>query len=460
MSPAVFPLDVLLEVTRDLDLPDSLHLSATCTGYSAILLSPSFWIATLKRVEQVHRRTLPCSPGTDISALPLVRLRALAIHAYKLRKNWTSDSPHPVSIHSFHLKEDPAHTIPIQGTHLLIIISRDHVACWDTTSDECLATFEHGATVNWKPSVLPFLAPGMCSVGMVGLSSLSDVELCIICVDHRDPAAVKISKVFSKTWDSPNPHATLFLFDVVVSQDIVGAMFMGRSDRVTFLLFSNTRKGDIHRVSLGSNYNVSIPQCAIVENGFFITNNHWEPLVTLTHILSSSAPPRSAIDTIQIDKTTRSVPFPITEQTEPHALHAGTVRNPKYGVLKLIQRTSYIRREDETAEFHGIYFWPAEYDGSTLRTDPLCVYEHSSEVMRDAVGLSAACGIIVDQNNAFGLVQYFSRPTPHVEFRAIDIPAIDVKTIRNIALDDGLGVLYIAEREETGSYCLTVVSYA
>ncbi|KAJ6479891.1 hypothetical protein C8R47DRAFT_1285164 [Mycena vitilis] len=45
------PLDVLIEISQELDLLDSLHLIATCTTFAPVLHSRYFWIAALKRLE-------------------------------------------------------------------------------------------------------------------------------------------------------------------------------------------------------------------------------------------------------------------------------------------------------------------------------------------------------------------------------------------------------------------------
>lgn len=184
-----FPLDIVLKISKDLDLPDSLHLVSvrfsgwtaddedthdfrqTCSDYRPALLSPSFWLASLHRIEQIHRRPLPCPPGLDIVSLPLPALRDLAIHAYRLRTNWSSDSPRPYSVHSFQMDQKPTYLLTIEGTRMFIAIYwtpwGTRLECWDTTSNQCVATLEHETMAQCAPtiSLLPIL--GMCAVGMV-----------------------------------------------------------------------------------------------------------------------------------------------------------------------------------------------------------------------------------------------------------------------------------------------------
>ncbi|KAJ7610135.1 hypothetical protein FB45DRAFT_1066325 [Roridomyces roridus] len=130
MSLTDFPLDVLLELTKEFDLPDALNLAATCTLCATVLLSPYLWIASLRRIEQVHNRPLPCAFGTDIVGLPLDALRKIAVHAYKLLKNWHSDAPRVASFRTIELDDSELydgevgdggkiwHIIPIYSQHL------------------------------------------------------------------------------------------------------------------------------------------------------------------------------------------------------------------------------------------------------------------------------------------------------------------------------------------------------
>ncbi|KAJ6537304.1 hypothetical protein DFH09DRAFT_91487 [Mycena vulgaris] len=222
MSFIAIPLDVLLEITRDLDFPDSFHLAATCTTCIPLLLSRSFWIIALNRLEQNHRRPLPCSPGLDISFLPLETLRKMAIHAYKLWRNWSSQSPNPISIHSFTIDDSLFHCLPIPGTRFIIVISRQRFACCETISGECIASMDHDSEPQWTPGLTPHVLPGIWSVGLLYASSNGDgLEFTTIRCDHRDPLAVKFSKTFSKVW---TPTTTLTQTPLVSDIALVDGM--------------------------------------------------------------------------------------------------------------------------------------------------------------------------------------------------------------------------------------------
>jgi hypothetical protein len=132
-----------------------------------MLLSRYFWIVSLHRLERVHRRPPSCSPGLDILTLPLATLKELAIHAYKLRMNGSSESPSPVSVQTIKMEDSVKDLIPIQGTRLVITISSSRLACWDTVTGECMSTFHHAAEPREIDGISPFLRPGLCSIGMV-----------------------------------------------------------------------------------------------------------------------------------------------------------------------------------------------------------------------------------------------------------------------------------------------------
>ncbi|KAJ7491380.1 hypothetical protein B0H11DRAFT_2399873 [Mycena galericulata] len=306
------PLDILLEITENLDLPDSLHLISTCTEFKPILRLPHFWIMSLKRIQQIHRRPLPCSPGTDISALPLDSLRELAIHAYKLRKAWASEGPVPVSFHYFKIQDEPIAVLPIQGTRMIVTISVDHLACWDTASGESLAALEP----RWEPAMDPE------RFSFVDEMSL---RLAILAIDHRNPSALHVSEVFSRTWATPR-HSTVCC--IVANETTIASIIINNQD--TFLLFSQLGDGIFHRVPLGLVGESTDPQCAIIEDGFLITRQCFEASVDIIHVRAAA----STIDTgtFPIRKVTRK-PFLYGERT--FTIELCNTRVPLYGVLNV-----------------------------------------------------------------------------------------------------------------------------
>ncbi|KAJ7142493.1 hypothetical protein C8R44DRAFT_865829 [Mycena epipterygia] len=126
----------------------------------------------------------------------------------------------------------------------------------------------------------------------------------------------------------------------------------------------------------------------------------------------------------------------------------------------VVNSIHFLPAEPQAGVINGVHFWPAEHDGARLVVAPLCSYEHPCKVEAVAVGSSGTWGIVVDLENQHGLVQYVGGPTPHVTFRRLHIPDVEMEPRLKIALDDRLGILYIANRIGTKGYRLWVVSYA
>ncbi|KAJ7907635.1 hypothetical protein B0H13DRAFT_2662275 [Mycena leptocephala] len=459
------PLDVLMEISRDLDLQDSLHLIGTCTTFTSILLSRYFWIATLNRLEKVHRRPPPCSPGLDILTLPLATLKKLAIHAYKLKANWSSQSPRHVSVQTIEMEDYVKDIIPIQGTSLIITVSPSRLACWDTISGECIGAFHHATKPHGIDALspiefYPLLRPGSCSIGIIYASSSPNTfELAIICVDHRKSSAVEISKTFSKIWTPPDTeHYSVSV--VVVDTNAIAAIMVKNSEDTAFLLFCCLEDGIIRTVPLGSNENATLPRCIIFQDDFYVTRQYFEPKADIIHIQTSVNEPY-----FSTHKTVITVPSSDAGPTSVTSLGFCNLRVPEYGVLNVTLKTAYRSDEDDDL-INSLHFWPAEYHGSTLTVDSLCFYEHSCDIVAVAIGSSATSGIAVDEDRALGLVQYLPHPTPHVTFTRLDIPDLKIPDIGKwtMAFDDRLGVLYIgichSEGPRSRAYHVSVVSYA
>ncbi|KAJ7491397.1 hypothetical protein B0H11DRAFT_1008229 [Mycena galericulata] len=447
------PLDIILKITEDQDLPDSLHLLSTCTAFKPIFLSSYFWIASLRRFEQIHRRPLPCSPGTDILSLPLATLRRLAVHAYKLKKNWESEAPVPVSVHSFEIFDVPTAFSPIHGTPMIVTISRDRLACLDAVSGECIGSLDH--TGNWVHSDVPFLRPGVFSIGMA-YPSVDRIKLAIVSIDYGDPSAVNVSEVFAQTWTATAPLFSVHC--IVTNETAVASIVMNFSE--TFLLFCRVADGIIHRVPLERNPHSSTPKCTISEDGILITRQSLDLSAEVVYIRPTTNPV-----TFEMHKVTRKVPNPMDGLHTFRTWQSCNPRTPNYGVLNVTCRAAVLR-VDENQAFHSLHFWPAEFEGSSLTVGPLCFFELPIKTHRLAVGSSATSALVIDRQLNLALIQYVPQPTPHAEFRSIQANNTGV-TVVNLALDDRLGILYVVKRPrqkpqngEARRYNLTVASYA
>ncbi|KAJ7145576.1 hypothetical protein C8R44DRAFT_755535 [Mycena epipterygia] len=428
MAPNDVPVDIIMEITGHLDLPDSLQLVATCSNYRTLSSSRYFWIMALNRMEQLHRRPLPCSPGTDIMSLPLATLQEFALHAYKLKKNWASAPPRALSTRRL-VTEHPILTFcPIEASHLLLTLSRTRLACWDTTSGECVAAFEHPEGYT---SVMgdPYLSPRKCSVGIVYQRfSTTAMEIVAFQIDHQGPA-VTLSKVVSKNWTAADLESVK-VTDVVVNDKMVAVLPSNDTYDSEYLLFCGFGDAIIHRIPLDSNGTATLFQGLIYGDDVYVSRQHL--FAEFGRIRISATP-----DDLKMDITKLDIPFSVHGIEDTPTVSWSRLRYP------------------------GLHFWPAEITGSpseVINFRPLCFYEHSSSITDFGVGSSGTCVAIIDEAKTLGLVQYTLHPATKITFRRLWLPDVEVVAHTDIALDDRLGVVYLYNRTQPGAFDL--ISYA
>jgi hypothetical protein len=293
------------------------------------------------------------------------------------------------------------------------------------------------------------------------ISSLPNTfELAIICVDHRQPSAAKLSKTFSKIWTPPDTkHYNASM--VVVDTNAIAAIMVKDSEDTVFLLFCHLEDGIIRTVPLGSNENATLPRCIIFQGDFYVTRQYFDSTADIIHIQTSVDEPH-----FSTHKTVITVPSSAAGPTRIASLGFCNLRVPEYGVLNVTLKTVY-RPEAGDRLINGLHFWPAENHGSTLTVDSLCFHEHPCDIIGFAVGSSATSCITADESRALGLVQYLTHPTPHLAFTPLDVPDLNVSdpdSTGTMAFDDRLGVLYMgtchSEGPRSGPYRVFVVSYA
>ncbi|KAJ7627118.1 hypothetical protein FB45DRAFT_58148 [Roridomyces roridus] len=226
-----------------------------------MLLSPSFWIESLKRMEKFHMRPLPCPISTDITTLPLDKLRDIAIHAYKLRKNWASDLPRPVRVGQFDMDFEGigqfTGILCIPGTAMIVTSGPTYFVCWDSASGEQIGACAFGdssiAWSSWSYSP-PFHSSGMFCLGISSLGRYDDngkrafrFDVCV--VDYRNPASVKTSQTFSRSFFLPDAPWTIT--SVVVNEDTIGTVTRN-SDGSSSLIFCRIKDGELRQMVLGA----------------------------------------------------------------------------------------------------------------------------------------------------------------------------------------------------------------
>ncbi|KAJ7610188.1 hypothetical protein FB45DRAFT_1066361 [Roridomyces roridus] len=426
------PLDILLEIAKELDLSDSRHLAATCSACAALLQSPSFWIESLHRMEKIYRRPIPCTPGTDLTFLPLYKLRDMAVHAYKLRKNWASESPLPVTIRSHYIAGESysSHILPIEGTHMVLVVFDGSLACLNTTTGEYLAKCHPDAT--FGQCSRPFYSAEMCSVGFARY--------------HYDQNELAFA-VFNLALPRDNHENTL---------GVVGSM--GGEDRCLFYC-RTTEPQELHRFVLviqptsSANAPAAFAGVAVGHDFFVFMQDHGQS-AEIIHATPTHT------------HTTRHDHPPVTPNERP-ALRARELRHshmrpPTYGILNVVKRPT----EDGSA--HRILFWPAEYSAahgandSALTVGPVCSYQHTTTIDCIAVGSSGTCVVIKDPSDAVFLLQYIRGPTPHVESRRLPIPPKVALPWQEIvlAVDDRSGVVYQARNSPDAGLPFKVFEFA
>ncbi|KAJ7610154.1 hypothetical protein FB45DRAFT_1010045 [Roridomyces roridus] len=451
MSLTDCPLDVLLELSKDLDLPDALNLAASSDMHVLChrLGLPLF----LDRVPQAHRtsRPLPCTSGTDIVGLPLDTLRKMAVHAYKLLKNWNSDAPRVVSFRSIELDGGGKirRLIPIHGEHLFITFSDVRIACWDATTGQCLAVRD--CDVGSK-SMFPFFLLRKCYVGVASCSGLQ-LKLATICVNYENAAAIDISTIFSRTWeytdDASHPQAYCA---AVVNERTIGAIIHFNTPNIKPLLaFCRIEDGEIHRLPL----DLRVPSWdgltgLAIGDGFFITT-HSSSLVQI--VLARPSPTNS--NELDAHKTNIGMPGGCGDKYD--FLGGHHIRQPTYGVVNVTRADSedveFFPEADDANDWRQVHpfchvnFWLA--NSATLDMGNIISYRHEKSIHWIAVG-SAGRFVVMRDSRGLGLVQYTAQTRGRVRFHRIHVPA-DMATVSPYwegELDDKLGTLYLLQNHK------------
>ncbi|KAJ7432028.1 hypothetical protein B0H11DRAFT_2261175 [Mycena galericulata] len=263
-------------------------------------------------------------------------------------------------------------------------------------------------------------------------SSPRGIDLAIIRIDYQNPSAVNISKVFSASGAAPDG---VQVSGVILNEDAVAAI-IETPNNSSSVFFARCQEGVVHRVQVTAPTGSTLqPGCIIIDHGFIITVQHLDSVVEVIHIRNPSTQSALAF----AEYFTPAIPHFTTEPTRAYARSGCNTCHPQYGVLNITSRI-WCLQDDEDTQFHTLYFWPAEYDSSNLTVGSLSLYEHSRYIQWISVGNSATSAIIMDVENSLGLVRYVTQPSPHVDFRPLEIPDFKVKRGSNIASDDALGI--------------------
>ncbi|KAJ7648861.1 hypothetical protein B0H17DRAFT_1338793 [Mycena rosella] len=468
MSLATVPLDVILELTFFLDLQDSLHLLSTSTSLQSLLSLKDFWLKTLGRMEKVHMQPLPCPFGVDIADMPTEGLRKLAIHAYSLKRNWSLARAIPASIRKFKLGGDYREICVIPGTNLVITNSHERLVCWHTISGARLGGIEHDDDAAYLIGrAPPFQLLGQC---FIGLSSQNrpHLALLVVKIDYQNADQVIVSETYS-TILSTAEFRPISIPDVALDENVIGMVFTSHIDQLSTLVYCHFNDGIVHRVPLGIRLG-TLPVCALHGGHFYI---HGQDLREPAMIVRVPVAPPHSPDTVNhaIEITPIDVPASVPEsQLSCLSIGLPQLLPPKYGVFNITRRTSHSLRNRPPARLPSVHFWPATDSGAHLDFGELSFYEHHSEIVGLAAGVSGRYAAIIDvaqrasamkPKTGLGLVHYAPHPVPHTSFHVLDIASVDINFYTAVlALDDVLGVVYVTHIGEGDAATFSVLSYA
>ncbi|KAJ7837988.1 hypothetical protein B0H14DRAFT_1091432 [Mycena olivaceomarginata] len=186
------PQDVLLEIAKRLNVRDLLAFISTCRIIRQFRFERSLWLEALIRLKEEYQ-SLPLSTADPLETLSLPELQSVARRADRLKKNWQSNNPRLVHMHSFSVPSQ-ARIMVIPGAHLAVAYASEIISCWDILSSQRVAYLEipelevraEALCMDINGKVLI----GGCIIGRPG-------NLVVICIDFRDRAHISISHVVS-----------------------------------------------------------------------------------------------------------------------------------------------------------------------------------------------------------------------------------------------------------------------
>ncbi|KAJ6560096.1 hypothetical protein B0H19DRAFT_109081 [Mycena capillaripes] len=406
---------------------------------------------------------LPSPIGVDIQSRH--GLRRLAIHAYSLKKNWSSERAVPVSVRTIALGDDYEQIHVIPGTNIVVTDSSRRLACWHTQSGACLGVIEHEQDANHVAvQSLPF---HLCGQSYIGLCKNS--TLIVVKIDYHNQEAITVSKIYSNV-SPPNEFNSVAGHATAVDDKTIGVVFAGSRDLQAVLVYSNFNDTTIRRVPLGMFMGYR-PVCILHNGHFYIHGQDQTDPATVLRVRVEFSCTTNASD---IDRITMEIPASIpTIHTKSTELKNPRLLPPTYGVALVTRRSVETLPSFPGApqRIPNVQFWPAADNTlGHLEFGTPVFYEHNFDITTHVVGISGRYAALVDmepfsadskRRNNLGLVHYAAHPTPHTSFHLLDTGGVNLDYYNGvIALDDALGVVYYAQIRAGAASTLFVLSYA
>ncbi|KAJ7877786.1 hypothetical protein B0H13DRAFT_2053287, partial [Mycena leptocephala] len=446
----------------------------TCSSFQSLLSLKDFWLKALDRAQTAHMQPLPCPPGANVFDMPIDTLQKLAIHAYSLRKNWSSERAIPVSVRTISLGDEYQQICVIPGTDMVVTNSYEQLACWQTQSGACLGVIAHEddfATHDVGQSSL-FHLPGQSFIALSSLSS-ETFGLIVIKIDYRNRDAIAVSRTYSHVLSTADIRPSAI--DTALDARTVGMVFTSLNEHMTMLVYCNFEDNVVRHVPLGI-YMGKQPTCALHTGHFYIYAHDHHGSDVPTTVLRVRLQIDTSRTTFAHDIDRVQVPDSIPPMHDMHdrtyiALGNPRMLPPTYGVGLVTAGiiATLPSFPGPPQRIRSVRFWPASAT-PYLEFGELASYEHNFEITKLAVGTSGRYAAIVDMEpwrdawepkNNLGLVHYGTHPSLHPTFHLLDTAGFELNYYTVVlALDDALGVVYITNTGQREAATMLVLSYA
>ncbi|PPQ63047.1 hypothetical protein CVT24_005993 [Panaeolus cyanescens] len=267
--------DILLYISQFCELADLFSLSACCTLLWTLAQHKSYWLAPL--IAARMRDPIACTLHDNLRQRSVARLKDIARHTLRLRKNWASPSPRiygPVKHTEIGRSTDFIFQVPgtyyyvlhCRRTGELIAFDSSHGPSGKTTSKVHLARLIADVSPGYNEE-------GKFSMGLLAADSWDShqYQLAIVSLMYDDDGITGMSLSYQR----PLPTGVFDFWAVFLSGEIIGVLqtqFFG-GQRTLRLLAYNLKKGnDDPGVTIDSD--ISVQDLAFHgHSGTWVTDN-------------------------------------------------------------------------------------------------------------------------------------------------------------------------------------------
>ncbi|KAJ7349795.1 hypothetical protein DFH08DRAFT_863121 [Mycena albidolilacea] len=442
------PQDVLLEIAQWLNVRDLLAFISTCRVIRQLRFQRSFWLEALIRIREIESQPLPLSNADPLETLSLSELQSVARRADRLKKNWQSNTPRLVHIHSFFVPSQ-ARIMLIPGAHLAVAYASGIVSCWDILSSHRVAHLEiPGLIVRAEQLCMDINGQVLIGASINGRPR----NLVVVCIDFRDRAHISVSHVVSPAVGGG---------DLRPSGPFIDRRGMGFIDRTRIVFWCMDPDVAVQTTSQPLKRTFKA-RCLPLGQNIYVLGymRNWNGIVqTIPHPVSNSD--RTAIHPAS---STALLGIPVDHRVWTSMVERGPqVFAPHYGIFAVTSRSF---ADADSLAWHRtvIHFRPGRTIRDELELGEGCVYEHNQPVSQVAVGTSGTYVALFfarrpsqDHENYLGLVHcdVTATPVPQATFRMLDVGDVELRSCVRVALDDALGLVSLVDQEGE----VTVLSY-